>query len=73
MDIKRVSTRSNRGIFAVTKSGYSSNKVFFGIGRHIKEESKSVAREAQHACLQALRAYTADVDYSNAVTTTRSI
>jgi hypothetical protein len=42
-DIKRVSIRSNRGIFAVTKSGYSSNKVFFGIGRYIKEESKSVA------------------------------
>jgi hypothetical protein len=42
-NIKHVSTHSNRGIFAISKSRYSSSKVFFRISRHDREESKSVA------------------------------
>jgi hypothetical protein len=42
-NIKCISIRSNRGIFAISKSRYSGSKVFFGISRHDREESKSVA------------------------------
>jgi hypothetical protein len=42
-DIKCVGTLSNRGIFAVTVSCYSSSKVFSRIGRHDIEERKKNA------------------------------
>jgi hypothetical protein len=42
-DIKRVSTLSNRGIFAVTVGSQSCSKRVFEIGRHNIEERKRVA------------------------------
>jgi hypothetical protein len=44
--IKRVSTLSDRGIFAITVGYNSSSKVFFRVGRHTKEKRKSVASKS---------------------------
>jgi hypothetical protein len=44
--IKRVSTLSDRDIFAITVGSNSSSKVFFRVGRHTKEKRKSVASKS---------------------------
>jgi hypothetical protein len=44
--IKRISTLSDRGIFAIIVGSNSSSKVFFRVGRYTKEKRKSVASKS---------------------------